>query len=152
MVAFFVTCRLTLLLRWIAPVENSPAGTTTRPPPARLHASTLRRNPTVQSNLPSPRAPNFVISKSRFAKVGALMRARIRGNKLSHGPSYNIAGGLCVFHSHIDNAHAADDRSRRSHRTCFSLLLRGLIEVEQIERNGHADIPHRDVAIDDVFN
>src|SRR6266542_2792658 len=62
--AFFVTCRLTLLLRWIAPVENSPAGTTTRPPPARVHASTLRRNPSEQSNLPSRCAPEFAGTSS----------------------------------------------------------------------------------------
>src|SRR6059036_1343990 len=33
-VAPLTTCRLTLLLRWRAPVRNTPSGTRTRPPPA----------------------------------------------------------------------------------------------------------------------
>src|SRR2546421_6426002 len=71
----------------MAPVENSPAGTTTRPPPARLQASTLRRKAPVQSSLPSPRAPNFVMSKSRLGKTGALIRLRISGKRISQGAS-----------------------------------------------------------------
>src|SRR5438552_17344532 len=66
-----------LLFRWIAPVRNSPAGTTTRPPPALLHASMALANASVQSALPFAAAPNLVIGKSRAGKTGALMRARI---------------------------------------------------------------------------
>src|SRR5438309_10978473 len=66
-----------LLFRWIAPVRNSPAGTTTRPPPALLHASMALANASVQSALPFAAAPNLIIGKSRAGKTGALMRARI---------------------------------------------------------------------------
>src|ERR1019366_2607985 len=38
MVAPLRTTRLTLLLRWIAPVRQTPSVTTTRPPPARFGA------------------------------------------------------------------------------------------------------------------
>src|SRR5436190_13192744 len=44
------------------------------------------RNASVQSNFPSPLAPNLVRLKSRLAKVGALMRARISGI-CAHGSS-----------------------------------------------------------------
>src|SRR2546429_3391167 len=61
----------------MAPVRNSPAGTTTRPPPALLHASMALANASVQSALPFAAAPNLVIGKSWAGKTGALMRARI---------------------------------------------------------------------------
>src|ERR1051326_5413966 len=79
MVAASPTKRFTLLLRRIAPVRNSPLGTTTRPPPALLQAAiALAKAPVLSVEL-SPFAPNFVISKSRLGKTGGLMRARIRG-------------------------------------------------------------------------
>src|SRR5438046_10703244 len=80
MLASDVRCRLTLLFRWIAPVRNCPAGTTTRPPPEELHDVIALRNASVQSVLLSPTAPDFVISKSLFGNTGGLIRARIAGN------------------------------------------------------------------------
>ena len=76
-VAPSLTWRLTLLLRWIAPVSHAPGGTTTRPPPALLQAAIAWVTAAVQSVFPPGIAPNSVMAKSRFGNVGALMRAAI---------------------------------------------------------------------------
>src|SRR6266446_713396 len=77
----------------MAPVRNSPAGTTTRPPPALPQASMALRKASVQSVLPSAFAPKPITEKSRAGNVGALMRAKMRGANISQGPS------ACAFSS-----------------------------------------------------
>src|SRR5689334_8298649 len=72
--------RFTLLLRSMAPVRNSPLGTSTRPPPLLLHAAIALAKASVQSVLLSPTAPNLVMANSRLGKVGGLMRDRILGS------------------------------------------------------------------------
>src|ERR1017187_3430520 len=74
-----VRCSSTLLFKWIAPVKNSPAGTTTRPPPASAQASIVFAIAAVQSVWPSVFAPNLVMTKSRAGNFGGTMRARIPG-------------------------------------------------------------------------
>ncbi len=73
------TCRSTLDSRAIAPVRNVPAGTTTCPPFASLHALIARAKAAVLSVLPSPVAPNAVTSKVRSGKMGGTIRARMAG-------------------------------------------------------------------------
>src|SRR5215218_862242 len=75
------TSRFTRLRRWIGPVRNVPAGTTTRPPPAALHSATASRKASVQSVAPSPFAPNRVTGNVRAGMRGGLMRARIEGTR-----------------------------------------------------------------------
>src|SRR5438309_7042012 len=78
-VAFFETYRLTFDLRKIAPVKYSPAGTTTRPPPALLHASIAVAIADVESLATPVFAPNLAISKSRLGKTGGFIRESICG-------------------------------------------------------------------------
>src|SRR4030095_121590 len=85
-VAPSVTCRFTLLFRWMAPVRNTPGGTTTRPPPAAWQASIALLMASVQSVAVLAAAPYLVIKKSRAGKAGALIRARIFGTS-SQGSS-----------------------------------------------------------------
>lgn len=66
-VAPLATYRLTLLIRCTGPVSHSPAGTTTRPPPAFAQASTVCVT----------EFPYFVMSKSFLGNTGALILARI---------------------------------------------------------------------------
>src|SRR5437764_11476219 len=75
--------RLTLLSRWMAPVDQVPAGTVTRPPPAALHAAIALPNAAVLSELPGF-APKLVMGKSFAGNVGGMIRARIVGTR-SHG-------------------------------------------------------------------
>src|SRR5215218_5011871 len=75
------TSRFTRLRRWIGPVRNVPAGTTTLPPPAALHAATAWLKATVQSVAPSPFAPYRVTGNARAGTRGGLMRARIEGTR-----------------------------------------------------------------------
>ena len=66
------------LFRYRGPArKKSPAGTTTRPPPALAHSSMAFLKPPRASVRPSPLAPCLVTSQSRSGKVGATMRARI---------------------------------------------------------------------------
>src|SRR5215467_8111061 len=69
-VASAVTYRLTLLFSSIAPVRNSPFGTTTRPPPLRTQAAIAVRNAPVLSVALLPTAPNAVTLNSRDGNVG----------------------------------------------------------------------------------
>src|SRR5580658_4464858 len=85
MVAELWRLRFTRLRSWIAPVTNSPSGTTTLPPPAWWHAAIALWKAAVQSVLLSPRAPNFKILNSRSGNWGAVIRARMRGT-CSQGP------------------------------------------------------------------
>src|SRR6476620_2426668 len=78
------TYRLTFDFRRIAPVKNSPAGTTTRPPPALLHASMVLFIASRLSNPAFGFAPNFVMTKSRFGNFGGTIRARIFGYSVVH--------------------------------------------------------------------
>src|SRR5215213_1698272 len=78
-VAPAATYRFTRDSRVTGPVRKVPLGTTTRPPPALLHAWTALRNAAVLSALPSPLAPYEVIAKSRSGKTGGLIRSRIAG-------------------------------------------------------------------------
>src|SRR6187402_699872 len=78
-VAPFETCRFTFDLSLIAPVKNTPVGTTTRPPPASVQASIALLIASLQSTVPPGFAPYFRILKSFLGNVGALMRARIFG-------------------------------------------------------------------------
>jgi hypothetical protein len=55
----------------MAPVRKRPAGTSTRPPPAREQASIAAAIDFVLGVAASGLAPNFVMSKMRSAKVGA---------------------------------------------------------------------------------
>src|SRR6266540_13912 len=71
------TCRSTLDSRAIAPVRNVPAGTTTCPPFASLHALIARAKAAVLSVLPSPVAPNAVTSKVRSGKMGGTIPASV---------------------------------------------------------------------------
>src|SRR5262245_53287239 len=87
-VAPFETFRLTFDLSRIAPVRNSPAGTTTRPPPAFAHASIAPLIASRQSNVPPGFAPNFRILKSFLGNVGDLMRARICGYSVFQGSAW----------------------------------------------------------------
>src|SRR6187455_1661940 len=85
-VAPLATCRLTLLFRWIAPVRNTPSGTTTRPPPALAAASMAARMAAVESALPSGLPPKRVKSKSRFGNFGDWILAR-RAGRAAQGSS-----------------------------------------------------------------
>src|ERR671928_213003 len=58
---------------------KTPAGTTTRPPPARLQASIALRIASVLSKSPPARAPKSVMGQSRAGNFGGLMRARMDG-------------------------------------------------------------------------
>src|SRR6185295_12519598 len=71
----------------MAPVRNSPSGTTTRPPPALLHAEIARAKASVQSARAFPTAPNLVIEKSLLGKIGALMRRRILRASIQGSPA-----------------------------------------------------------------
>src|SRR5579863_4074989 len=66
-------CKLTLLIRRIAPVLKSPEGTTTWPPPAALQEAIAFRIASVQSKAPSPTAPKSVTSTLRLGKAGGLI-------------------------------------------------------------------------------
>src|SRR5262245_7059337 len=89
-------CRLTLLFRRIAPVMNSPAGTTTLPPLAAWQAAIAFWNASVQSLLLSPTGPNLVTSKLRSGNVGALIRARIAGNSNQGSVAAGAYAGKCA--------------------------------------------------------
>src|SRR5262249_59653293 len=71
--------KLTSLNSVMAPVKKLPLGTTTRPPPAALHARTALLIAAVQSVTPSPTATMLQMSKSTAGKTGAAIRARIVG-------------------------------------------------------------------------
>src|SRR3954470_20674020 len=58
----------------MAPVRNVPAGTSTRPPPALVHAAMALAIAAVFSVVPSDLAPNVVMSNTRLANVGAFTR------------------------------------------------------------------------------
>src|SRR6267378_241655 len=75
----------------MAPVEYSPAGTSTRPPPALLQVAMACRNASVQSACPLPLAPKLMRLKSRFGKTGGLIRARISGT-CDHGSVAELSG------------------------------------------------------------
>ena len=78
-----------------APVRKDfPAGTTTCPPPALLHAAIALVNAALSSVFPSPLAPNAVTSKFRSGNVGGLIRPRITGT-WSQGEAVPTAG-RCV--------------------------------------------------------
>src|ERR1039457_6745192 len=64
----------------MGPVRNSPAGTTTRPPPAWAQASIALRMASVQSAWPAA-VPKSVIGNWRAGNTGALMRERISGTR-----------------------------------------------------------------------
>src|SRR5581483_4677251 len=86
------TCRSTLDSRVTAPVRKDfPAGTTTCPPPALLHAAIARANAALSSVRPSPLAPKAVTSKVRSGNVGGLIRPRIIGT-WSQGEAARAAG------------------------------------------------------------
>src|SRR5215207_263782 len=68
-----------LLLRWIAPVNQSPAGMRTRPPPAAWQASTAALIELVQSLRPSARAPWSRMSTTRDGNVGGRKRGMRNG-------------------------------------------------------------------------
>src|SRR5437868_14467576 len=74
---------LTFDLRCTGPVRNSPAGTTTRPPPALTQASMAFAIAPELSLAEPDFAPNFVMSKSLFGNVGGLIRPRISVYKVS---------------------------------------------------------------------
>src|SRR6476620_349544 len=76
-VASFEIYKLTFDLRFTAPVKNSPAGTTTRPPPALLQASIAFAIAEVESLATPAFAPNLVITKSRSGKTGDFIRDNI---------------------------------------------------------------------------
>src|SRR3954453_12697851 len=59
--------------------NQSPAGITTRPPPAFVHAAIALSIAGLQSLFPSRTAPYSVIAKSRSAKRGSFIRAMISG-------------------------------------------------------------------------
>ena len=79
MVASLETYKSTLLNKWIAPVRNFPAGTTTRPPPAAWQAAIAFWNASVQSVVPSPTALYFVMRKSWLGNWGGTIRCKISG-------------------------------------------------------------------------
>ena len=62
----------------MAPVRNSPGGTTTCPPPARLQAVIAAANASVHSLVPSPTAPKRVTGNNRPGKRGRRTEATIR--------------------------------------------------------------------------
>src|SRR5581483_2899378 len=81
-----LTCRSTLLSRWMAPVRNVPPdGTITCPPPARLHALIAAANAAVFLVTPSPTAPKSVIGKCRGRNRGRRIEATIRSAAASAG-------------------------------------------------------------------
>ena len=77
-VAPSLTWRFTLLRSRIAPVSHSPAGTTTRPPPALVQASIAAAR-AAETSTPGW-APKSVMGKSRAGNSGALIRASMAGN------------------------------------------------------------------------
>src|SRR5262249_13351441 len=106
----------------MAPVRNVPPATTTRPPPALLQASIALRIASVLSVLPSARAPNFVISKSRFGIVGALMRARIAGTCAQPVCAVCAEDALLPAPSAAKEQRAATSSQRRDRRN-FSVII-----------------------------
>jgi len=52
------TCKSTLLLSRIGPVKKTPAGNTTRPPPARVHSATARASPRCSRSFRRPQPRN----------------------------------------------------------------------------------------------
>src|ERR1035441_4201131 len=74
----------------MGPVRNSPAGTTTRPPPAWAQAPMALRMASVQSAWPAA-APNSVIRNWRAGNTGALMRDRISGTRAQPDASKGFA-------------------------------------------------------------
>src|SRR5581483_696938 len=123
-------CRFTLLFRRIAPVKNSPSGTTTVPPPAWAQAAIAFANAPLQSKWLWSTAPNFVISNSRGGKLGGVMRARICGRR-DHGceelgseePRTSPANGRPAPILLVLKMNAAPPLIKEAFRNCRRLLL-----------------------------
>src|ERR1035437_5413607 len=80
----------------MGPVRNSPADTTTRPPPAWTQAPMALRMASVQSAWP-PAAPKSVIGNWRAGNTGALIRERISGTRVHAGAIERFAvAGVAV--------------------------------------------------------
>src|ERR1700748_1763584 len=106
----------------MAPVRNSPSGTTTRPPPLSAQASIARAIASAQSVLPSATAPNFVMTKSRRGNFGAWMRFKIRASS---------AHALFVFDAE-DAARtgcAAVNRTRRMAKLFLMVIFGGSFQA-----------------------
>src|SRR6185295_20253557 len=111
----------------MAPVDHTPAGTTTRPPPALLAASMAPAIAAVQSL--SGLAPNEAIWKSRRGIMGGLMRARIASASL-HGPVF--ACGRPAHEARPANAAPPDavaSNRRRVISACERIAMRVVLSI-----------------------
>ena len=81
-IAPFSTCKLILLFNTIGPVNHTPAGTTSFPPPFLSKASIALAKDSVQRCMPSPTAPKSFRFISLSGKDGAFTRGISNGKSL----------------------------------------------------------------------
>src|SRR5690349_8817803 len=81
----------------MAPVMNTPGGTTTRPPPCALHAAIASRMAAVASTSPPATAPWSVIRQSRSGNEGGW----IRFSMVSSAVQGSLAGAAAAVASAV---------------------------------------------------